>query len=49
VEAMVAAIVRLHREPDLAQRLSAAARVKAEGFDWGTVKVKWINLIENDI
>lgn len=49
VQAMVAAIVRLHREPDLAQRLSAAARLKAEGFDWGVVREKWIHLIENDI
>jgi glycosyltransferase involved in cell wall biosynthesis len=45
VEAMVAAVVRLHREPDLAQRLSAAARVKAEGFDWNVVREKWMEVL----
>ena len=47
VEAMVAAVVRLHREPDLVQRLSAAARLKAEGFDWGVVMKKWLEVLES--
>jgi glycosyltransferase involved in cell wall biosynthesis len=45
VEAMVAAILRLKEHPELAQQISAAARVKAKGFDWNVVRDSWIKVL----
>lgn len=39
--AMAAAVRRLLREPDLAERLSSHARGKAERFDWSAVMGEW--------
>jgi glycosyltransferase involved in cell wall biosynthesis len=46
-EAMRNAIERLIHDPDLAQRLSAGARSKAERFDWKSVFPLWEDLIRS--
>lgn len=45
-DAMVEAVLRLLREPDLAERLSRSARRKAEAFDWSVVLPPWERLFE---
>ncbi|TPV33836.1 glycosyltransferase family 4 protein [Paucihalobacter ruber] len=47
VKAMVAGILKLKEDPELAQNISAAARVKAEGFDWNVVREKWIKVLSS--
>jgi glycosyltransferase involved in cell wall biosynthesis len=43
--AMADAVERLLEAPELAARLSLAARRKAEGFDWGAVLPQWRRLL----
>ena len=45
VNAMVAHIVNVFSDSELANRLSISARKKAETFDWATVKLLWISII----
>jgi glycosyltransferase involved in cell wall biosynthesis len=42
---MAGAVRRLLNEPGLAARLSANARRKAEGHDWGTLAEQWDRLL----
>jgi glycosyltransferase involved in cell wall biosynthesis len=44
-EAMAAAVLRILTEPGLAERLSRAARAKAEQFDWAAVLPRWERLL----
>lgn len=44
-EAMAEAVCRLLRDSALAERLSAAARRKAESFDWAAVLPEWERLL----
>ena len=44
-EAMVAAIRRVLREPELAARLSAGGRLRARSTDWNTVLPQWEELL----
>lgn len=44
-EAMAAAVLRLLTDPGLAERLSRAARAKAEQFDWEAVLPRWERLL----
>lgn len=46
VSAMAEAILRLQSNPDLANAVAARARVKAEGFDWGDVRERWVAVLE---
>lgn len=43
--AMADAVLRLAREPNLAQRLGRNARAKAERFDWSRVLPRWEELL----
>ena len=43
-KAMAAAITRILREPDLAERLNTNARKKAEQFDWSIILPQWQDL-----
>lgn len=43
--AMATACLRLLRQPDLAQHLSANARKKAESFDWTSAAPQWQTLL----
>ncbi|BAJ64636.1 MULTISPECIES: glycosyltransferase family 4 protein [Anaerolinea] len=45
-DAMAEAVLRLLREPDLAERLSCSARRKAEAFDWSVVLPQWEKLFD---
>jgi len=45
-EAMTAAIQRILTEPELAARLSANARKKAESFDWAIILPQWEKLFQ---
>ena len=47
VEAMVAKIRLLLRDPNHAISLAKAARSKVEGFDWDQVKLKWQELLDS--
>jgi glycosyltransferase involved in cell wall biosynthesis len=44
-EAMAAAVERLLEHPELAARISQAARSRAEGFDWAAVLPQWEELL----
>ena len=48
-EAMAAAVRRILTEPELAAKLSANARKKAEQFDWSVILPQWEKLIEEVI
>ncbi len=43
--AVASAVERLLAEPDLAERLSRAARSRAEAFDWARALPRWRNLL----
>lgn len=43
-EAMAARVLRLLREPELAQRLSGTAAERAAGFGWERVLPEWVDL-----
>ena len=43
--AMAKAVRRLFTEPELAERLSSNARLKAEGFDWSVLFPEWEELL----
>jgi len=42
---MAAAVRRILTEPQLAERLSRNARLKAEQFDWPMISSKWESLL----
>jgi glycosyltransferase involved in cell wall biosynthesis len=46
-DAMANAAVRLLSQPELAHKLSRAARAKAEGFDWSLVLPEWEQLLQS--
>jgi glycosyltransferase involved in cell wall biosynthesis len=46
---MAAAVRRILTEPELAAKLSANARKKAEQFDWSVILPQWEKLIEEVI
>jgi glycosyltransferase involved in cell wall biosynthesis len=46
-QAMANAIRRLLTEPELAEKLSANARHKVEGFDWSVILPQWESLFVN--
>lgn len=46
-QAMTAAVVRLLTEPGLAPRISLAARVKTQAFDWSVVLPQWEELLRS--
>jgi glycosyltransferase involved in cell wall biosynthesis len=48
-EAMATTVRRILTEPELAERLSRNARMKAEQFDWSTILPQWEDLLENVI
>ncbi len=48
-EAMAAAIKRILTEPEMAARMSANARKKAEKYDWNEIIPQWEDLIEKVI
>ena len=43
--AMAEAIRNIIEHPSEAVRLTKAARLKAESFDWQAVKIKWLELL----
>jgi len=45
--AMVKAIELLIENPEMTQRIVSNARVKAESWDWNTVKIAWNDLLSN--
>lgn len=45
-DAMAEAVLRLLRDPELAERLSRNARRKVEAFDWSVVLPQWERLFE---
>jgi glycosyltransferase involved in cell wall biosynthesis len=44
-EAMCAAIEILRNQPEKTAAISAAARKKAEGWDWEVVRLKWLDML----
>jgi L-malate glycosyltransferase len=46
---MAESIIRIIREPGLAERLSKNARQKAEKFDWGIVLPQWESLLSSHL
>lgn len=45
-EAFVDAIIELCNQPVKVQNLTQNARMKMEGFDWGEVKHRWVDVLE---
>lgn len=41
VDEMVSAVIKIHENQELAQKLSHNARTKAEGFEWQIIKKQW--------
>lgn len=46
VDRMVETIVSILDKGEMAIAMAQKARVKAEGFDWNNVKLKWLNLLK---
>ena len=46
-EDMASAIINLVENPEKVKLLTKLARTKVEGFAWNSVKVQWLDLIDN--
>lgn len=48
VESFVNAVVEIYQNEDLRQKLSKNARLKAESFDWSSIKSNWNSILKQN-